>query len=259
MQQLMKPAATLPAKRRPVKSTRASSPAPRDRGFLRAAHAHILGVIAGGEHPEGAALSELSLAAQLGLSRTPIREAIAQLVSEGVLQKSSRGAIVAQPTRQDVVDLYELREALEVHVIGKVTEQGLSVRDHEVLALLVDQVRSLASELKKSGRPVLTGEALNRLVDCDLRFHMTLLRAGGNQRILKLLDSTNLLLRIFTLRRAHHTVRLLEEVHRFHRRILEAVAAGSRENAQRLMGEHIRISRDERLTDLDEARDNQPW
>jgi DNA-binding FadR family transcriptional regulator len=82
---------------------------------------------------------------------------------------------------------------------------------------------------------------------------MRLLRAAENERMLKVLDSTNLLLRIFTLRREHHTLKLLKEVHRFHRRILDAVASGEANEAMRLLREHIRISRDERLANYEES------
>jgi len=229
-------------------------PAPRDRGALRLAHEHILGRISSGEVPAGTPLSELSLAAQLGFSRTPVREAIGQLVAEGILQKSSRGAVVAEPTRQDIIDLYELREALEVYMIGKVATRRLSERELEALELLVEQVRICAADLKKSGKQILKGEALKKFVTSDLRFHMLLLQAGGNQRMVRVLDSTRLLIRIFNFRREHHTVKLLGEVYDFHRRILAAVASGSSEGAMRLMGEHIRLSRDERLTEHQDPR-----
>src|SRR5271154_3066675 len=96
------------------------SPLPRNRGALARAHALILTQMATGVLTAGSALSELSLARELGLSRTPVREAIGQLVAEGLLQRSNLGAVVAEATRQDIIELYELREALEVYAIGKV-------------------------------------------------------------------------------------------------------------------------------------------
>jgi DNA-binding GntR family transcriptional regulator len=225
---------------------------PRDRGSLRLAREHILAQIAAGDLAAGAALSELTLAAQVGVSRTPVREALSQLVAEGILQKTSRGVLVAEPTRRDIIELYELREALEVYAIGKIAARGVDARDLENLELLVAQVRAAADELKQSGRPVLKGEALQRFLACDLRFHMRLIQAGGNERMLKVLDSTNLLLRIFTLRRENHTLKLLKQVYGFHRRILDAVAAGDGAEAMRLLGEHIRLSRDERLVEYDD-------
>ena len=233
-----------------------SAPVPRDRGSLRLAREHILARIAAGDFPAGTALSEVPLAAEIGVSRTPVREAIGQLVIEGILQKTSRGAIVAEPTRRDIIELYELREALEVFAIGKLAARGLDPQELESLETLVGQVRAVADELKHSGKPVLKGEALQRFLMADLRFHMRLIQAAGNERLLKMLDSTNLLLRIFTLRREHHTLKLLKEVHSFHRRILDAVAGVQEEQARRLLSEHIRVSRDERLAEYDEARSN---
>ena len=230
------------------------APLPRNRGALGLAHKHILSSIASGEFPAGAAISEVSLATGLGISRTPVREAIGQLIAEGILQRSHRGAVVAEPTRQDIIELYELREALEVYAIGKVAARRPSQRVLESLEALVEEVRIIAAELKKSGEPGLEGDALQRFITCDMRFHMLLLQAGGNQRMLKILDSTSLLLRIFSLPRQHHTGKLLGEVHNFHRRILDAVAEGSRTEAKRLLGEHIRISLEERLAEYEDSQ-----
>jgi len=235
-------------------STAKSPPLPRNRGALGLAHKHILNRIASGELPAGAAVSEVSLATGLGISRTPVREAIGQLIAEGILQRSHRGAVVAEPTRQDIIELYELREALEVYAIGKVAARHPSARVLEPLEALVEESRIITAELKKSGQPALEGDALQRFITCDMRFHMLLLQAGGNQRMLKILDSTSLLLRIFSLPRQHHTVKLLGEIHGFHRRILDAVAAGSRTEATRLLGDHIRISLEERLAEYEDSQ-----
>ncbi len=225
---------------------------PRDRGSVRLAHQHIVGRISAGDFSAGSALSELSLAAQLGISRTPIREAIGQLVAEGILQKSSRGAVVAEPTRQDIIELYEMREAFEVFNIGKVAGRGLSTRELETIGAEVEQVKTAAAQLKASGGNRLTGEALRSFLACDLRFHARLLQAGGNVRMLRQLDATNLLLRVFTLRREHHTVTLLEEVYSYHLGIVNAAAAGRPEEAKRLLADHIHLSRNERLAEYED-------
>jgi DNA-binding GntR family transcriptional regulator len=235
-------------------------PLPRNRGALARARQHILTQIGNGTFPAGASLSEIALATELGISRTPVREALGQLVAEGMLQKTSRGAIVAEPTRQDIIDLYELREALEVHAIGKVAGQRVSARMLEPLGGLVEELRTITADLKKSGKAALEGDDLKRFVTCDLHFHTLLLQAAGNQRMLKILDSTSLLLRVFALPREHHTLALVSEVYQFHRRILDAVAKGQRGEAMQLLGEHIRLSLEERLADFDSAeRSRHGW
>jgi DNA-binding GntR family transcriptional regulator len=235
-------------------TTHRRRPLPRNRGALGLARHHILGKIANGEFPAGTALSEVPLATELGISRTPIREAIGQLVAEGMLQKSNRGAIVAEPTRQDIIELYDLREALEVHAIGKVAAQRLSPRMLEPLEALVEEMRILAIDRKKAEKGALDSETLRKFLTCDMRFHLLLLQAAGNQRMLKILDSTNLLLRVFSLPREHHTGRLVNDVYRFHRRILDSIASGSRAEAMQLLGEHIRLSLEERLAEYDGAQ-----
>jgi DNA-binding GntR family transcriptional regulator len=117
----------------------------------------------------------------------------------------------------------------------------------------VEEVRACAAELEKSGEKILRGAALKRLLDCDLRFHFHLLQAGGNQRMMKLLDSAKLLLLIFGLRREQHTLAVVKAVHDFHRRILAAVLSGKRQEAMELLGRHIRLSRDERLAESQQS------
>src|SRR5690242_20693729 len=92
----------------------------RDQGSMREqARQHIQRKIASKELAGGSAVSELMIAKELGFSRTPVREAIGQLLAEGLLrQASGGGAVVAQLSRRDIVDLYQLREALEVYAAG---------------------------------------------------------------------------------------------------------------------------------------------
>jgi len=107
--------------------------------------------IASGELRAGSAISELALARELGSSRTPIREAIGQLVAEGLLdQTPNRGAVVKKLTRQDIVDLFELREALEVYAVAKAARQAPRVTDIERLQSLADEILPLQEELKRS-------------------------------------------------------------------------------------------------------------
>ena len=96
----------------------------RERAYL-----HIQQLLLSGQLEAGSSVSELLLAKELGSSRTPIREAMNQLAAEGLLEQSPNGGmIVAQLGREDIIELYELREALEVYAVGKIardtTEAG---------------------------------------------------------------------------------------------------------------------------------------
>ena len=87
----------------------------RERAYL-----HIQQLLLSGKLEAGSSVSEQMLAKDLGSSRTPIREAMNQLAAEGLLEPSPNGGmIVTQLGREDIIELYELREALEVYAVGK--------------------------------------------------------------------------------------------------------------------------------------------
>ena len=70
--------------------------------------------ILSGKYPQGEILSELRLSGELGVSRTPIREAIRRLEQERILEDSGHGLVVIGISRQDMLDIYEIRLQLEV-------------------------------------------------------------------------------------------------------------------------------------------------
>ena len=75
--------------------------------------------------PRGAALSEVSIARELGNSRGPLREAIRRLTAEGLLRRSpTGGSLVMNFSRREIAEVYELREALEVYAAGKLPNSG---------------------------------------------------------------------------------------------------------------------------------------
>jgi len=213
----------------------------------RQAYQYIVERLVAGEF-HGRPVREIPLAKEIGVSRTPVREAIGQLVAEGVLSDAAgRGAICVEPSRRDIVELYELREALEVYAVGKAARQGISRKDDEALGRLVDEIAECRSLLKRSGKPALQGERLRQFLTCDYRFHVLLLQSAGNERIAKAVADARLLIRIFTLRREHHTSELLAQIETFHRDVLEATRRGDAAQAQEILGEHIRLSLEEML------------
>jgi DNA-binding GntR family transcriptional regulator len=166
--------------------------------------------------------------------------------------------MVLQPTRQDIIELYDVREALETHAVASLAGRGLLPQDVEAIEKITDEMRAIKAQLKKSGKSALEGEALQRFTSSDLRFHMRLLQASGNRRLVKIIHNTRLLIRIFTFRRAHHTLELVTKVHDFHCQILDAVRKKEPETAARLMREHIRLSLSERLAEYQQEWNDMP-
>ncbi|MFL6450373.1 MAG: GntR family transcriptional regulator [Bryobacteraceae bacterium] len=224
-----------------------------DRSVRERAYLLIQQKIARGDLTPGSAVSEIPLAQELGSSRTPIREALGQLVAEGLLEQTpNRGAVVVQLGRQDIIDLYELREALEVYAVGKVAARANTPQDLQRLQGFADQILGIRDELGQSGRDKLEGRQMNRFISCDLGFHTLLLRIASNARILKVVNETRLLIRIFSIHREGHDVNALTKIHGQHRGILDAVRAKDSTQAAALMSNHIRESQQERLAEYDE-------
>jgi len=217
------------------------------------AYTHIRGKILAGEFAPGTALSEASIARELGNSRGPLREAVRRLTAEGLLRPSpTGGSVVVDFSRREVAELYELREALEVYAAGKAAEHGLRPAELATLQELVDAVLLLRGELEVSGEHFLGAEPMARFIRIDLQFHSTLVRAAANSRILKAVADTRVLLNIFGIRRKGHDAAQLTQIHRYHNEILQAIARKDPREAMRLLGEHIRVSKEERLKEHDD-------
>lgn len=219
------------------------------------AYQYIQNRIATGDLPSGGAISELLLAKELGSSRTPVREAISQLVSEGLLEQTpNRGTVVVRLTREDIIDLYELREALELYVVAKVTREQLPPEDIQRLEQLSDGILALVGELEASGEPYLNAEQMSRFVAADRGFHTLLMAFSFNPRIRKIVDETRLLIRIFAMRRVGYGTEKLRHIHAQHAAILQAIVDKNADLATRRLAEHIQISRQERLDEFDRNR-----
>lgn len=216
------------------------------------AYHHIQHKIAGGELQAGQPISELAIATELGISRTPVREALGQLASEGILEQSpNRRATVATLTRKDIIELYELREALEVYSVGKAARQAIPRAALERLEAQADAILKLKEELERSGKSELDMEQMRRFVASDLGFHTLLMRMAANDRILKVVNETRLMIRIFAMRRQGHGVPMLEDIYRRHLEVARAIAAQDAEGAMKAISEHIQVSLHERLEDFD--------
>ncbi len=218
------------------------------------AYKHIHGKLLAGEMPAGHVVSEHSLAREIGISRTPVREAIRRLEQEGILEQVPRyGTIVHRPERRDLEELYQLREALEPYAVAQVAGR-LSGGDLAMLGKLCEEIRSIGAAVKKATRPAVDATLMRRLLSADLGFHMVLLRASGNRRLMKIIADSRVLTRIFGTPRQEHNLAIIQETYRFHSKILEAVKRGDGEGARRLMAEHIRASMREALEHYDRAQ-----
>lgn len=217
------------------------------------AYLYIQRKITTGELAAGEAISEVDLAKELGSSRTPIREAISQLIAEGLLEQGPGGGImVTQFTREDILDFCELREVLESYALGKVARLGLmKPDDKERLQKLVDEIQVLKNELIKLNQQTLNAEQMNRFISADFAFHALLLALSQNARIHKAVNETRLLMWVFSFRRLGHSIADLERIHAQHQELLDSIVRQDAEATVKTITLHLQESQRERLNEFD--------
>ena len=187
------------------------------------AYKTIKGSIWEGRLDEGARLTEERLSQLLGISKSPIREALNRLETEGLIRiEPRRGAYLRTFSIKEIDDLYGVREALEVHAVAivKVTPELLK-RLWESVARL-KQYRESNDKLRH----------LEEAVD----FHAILASGTGNEQLAKILD--NLHQQVWLFRRKTYDASK-SSAYDAHRAIVRALARGEKAEAQRCMQEHI--------------------
>lgn len=223
------------------------------------AYRHIQRKILAGELTAGHLLSENQLAREIGISRTPVREAVRQFEHEGVLEQVPRfGTMVRRLQRRDLIELYQLREAIEPFAVAQAAG-NVAIDDLRRLHSLCDELATIAGELENGAVAIADAEAMRRVLSADLAFHMLLIRAGGNTRMMKIVADSRMLTRIFGTPRQVHDLAIIEETHRYHRDILLAVERKEGEIARRLMVEHIQVSQRQAVAHYDrQQQDGDP-
>ena len=189
-------------------------------------------IVAGALRP-GEQLVEARIAAELGVSKTPVREALIRLQRDGLVEiEPYRGARVLEPSADDVREILELRALLECRIA-----RDLAVRRPS------DVVEALESSIADSKAALDAGDT-KRLVDDLTEFSDILAEACGNSRMAKLLvdlRSVLLLIGSTSLRAPGREARSIAE----HEQILAAIRLGDPEAAARTTEAHIRsIERD---------------
>lgn len=187
----------------------------------------ILEAILSGTLASGVELSEVAIAAELGVSRTPVHEALLRLAADGLVEDlASRQARVARFTRQDLINIYEVRRILEPAAAELAAERMTG----EHLA-----------ELRAKADALVAAESaptwLDRAIDFDLHFHDVVAAAAGNERLRQEIVKYRRLVRAFC--RATGTRDNLQQAFSEHQRILGALEARNSQAARRAMGAHI--------------------
>jgi DNA-binding GntR family transcriptional regulator len=217
-----------PRTRRPVRTD-----APRDDDLTRQGRAYeaIRQGILDAHYAGGTLLSEYELARRIGVSRTPIREALSRLQQEGLVRSvARRGTFVAELTARDIIEIYELREQLEVFAAGAAAER-------------MDM--ALAEELRDELDAVRAAPRVERIAAAreeDVHLHKQIIAAASNGRltqILSTLDDQVHRIRFMALSGEPRIDATLGE----HAGIIDAIIRRDREAAGEAMRRHLQAAR----------------
>ncbi|PCI03913.1 MAG: GntR family transcriptional regulator [Hyphomicrobiales bacterium] len=192
-----------------------------------------------GTLPAGGRLSEISLAERIGISRTPIREALSRLEGEGLLERASGGGYLVRTfTFEDVHDAIELRGVLEGTSARLAAERGVEPSQLREIKLVVDALDPITS------RAVADGD-VSQYQELNFEFHQLLSSLSGSEIIRRELErakllpfaSPNAFLGDRTFRRS------MASAQAQHRAIVEAIEMREGARAEALAREHARMAR----------------
>ncbi len=169
--------------------------------------------IIGGQLAPGERLAEPVLAERLGVSRSPVREALKRLEAMGLVRsRLNHGAFVWEPTEADVEEIVSLRRMLEIHA----AEQVLP-------AVQADDIEQLAQMIHGQERAIEVGAYLE-LVESDRNFHEYMIRKTGNARLMGWWEQIMSQWEVLVMRRwRFDTEKVVPRVPRDHRWLLDAI------------------------------------
>jgi len=205
------------------------------------AYEFIRAKVLAGEIQAGERLSEVPLAREIGISRTPVREAMHQLASEGLLERGDGGVTVRIVTLAEMDEIARLRMLLEPHAAARAAKL-ITPEQLDRLTSLFQQLRNCYRELRDADRSQWRGRLGRQLSLADMLFHTAILEAACSPRLMK----TVIDLRLLTTRPRTADQMTLHDLARFlreHWRIFRAIRDHNSRAARRAMREHQRAHR----------------
>ncbi|MFD5097034.1 GntR family transcriptional regulator [Amycolatopsis thailandensis] len=184
-------------------------------------------VISGGMRP-GVVYSAPTLAERFGVSATPVREAMLDLVKEGLMETvRNKGFRVTEPTEHELDNFTELRALIEVPTVRRIAESG-------VAADALRRLRELATGIERAA----VANDLIGHVTVDMEFHLALLDLAGNEHLVEVVRSLRARSRIYGLKALAERGQLISSS-REHSELVDLIEARDADGAEDLMRRHI--------------------
>lgn len=198
--------------------------------------------IINGVFSPGERLMEIQLAEEMGVSRTPVREAIRKLELEGfVVMIPRRGTYVADISIKDINEVYEIRTALDILAAGLAAER---INDEEL-----EMMQRLLVEI---GQHIDEGN-IEKIIETDSAFHDILYQASRNERLVNIISNLREQITGLRGRSMMYPGRLTDTLEE-HRAIVESIAQRDAEKAQIAVREHLENAEHTLLKAIEEAR-----
>lgn len=217
------------------------------------AYNEIRRMLVHGRLQPGMQLVNRKLADEIGMSMTPVREAVARLASEGFIDHvPGAGAFVRRMSPQQFAQLYDVRRALEPLAAAEAAAHATPAEIAELQAIAADSFAMIRVIAATPGRQA-TPELMARWIDGDQRFHEVLFQAARNRWLSKIAVDLKLLAFGFAPQRGMPeflTVAAAVRTWRGHRRLLRALARRDAELAATTIRDHIHLGREEVLAHL---------
>jgi DNA-binding GntR family transcriptional regulator len=193
----------------------------------------IRGLVITGQMQPDQLYSVPRLAAELGVSATPVREALLDLEREGLLEaERNRGFRVVSLSLGELNDIFAVRLLLEVPSIGDIAQGGLSGRQ-------LDELRQLAEATRQTAD---TGNLI-AFLDTDLKFHVQLIATLGNQYLAKLVETLRDRVRLQGFANGESPRDFLKQSANEHFKLLDYIAKQDRSGAEATIRQHLERSR----------------
>ncbi len=190
--------------------------------------------ILSGKYARGELLTELRLSEELGVSRTPIREAIRRLEQENILEEAGRGVTVVGISQEDMLDMYEIRIRIE----GLAAEWAAERISDEELSRMRDTV-----ELQRYYTEKPDGNHSDQIKNLDSQFHEQVYRACGSRALTDTLLNLHKKMTKFRMASVSKHSRALQSVQE-HEAVLAALSAHDGKAANEAMTRHVMNARD---------------
>ena len=204
---------------------------------------HIREAIINGTFAPGERLMEIQMADEMGVSRTPVREAIRKLEMEGfVVMIPRRGTYVSNMSIKDINDVYEIRISLDTLAAGLAAERISDEELEELQRLLV----KVGAAIEKND--------MAKVVEADIEFHDVLYKASRNERLRNIINNLREQITVIRGVSMRYPGRL-KDTQDEHRRLVECISARNVEKSQEMARIHLENAEKTLMAAMSERKD----